>query len=82
MFGDVGVEGLSSESLIVELRDIKRKLKRIEANMITKEDLDVLMETIEVLSTNPRVLNEIDEALEEYGKGRYYRYEEVFGEKE
>ena len=50
--------------------------------MITKEDLDVLMETIEVLSTNPRVLNEIDEALEEYGKGRYYRYEEVFGEKE
>lgn len=72
---------MSSESLIVELKDIKQKLKRIEANMISKEDLDMLMETIEVLYTNPRILNEIDRAVEEYRKGKYHTYEEVFGEK-
>jgi len=49
--------------------------------MVTKEDIDALMETFEVLSTNPRILKEIDEALEEYRKGEYHTYEEVFGEK-
>jgi len=39
------------------------------------------MENVEVLSANPRVLNEIDRALEEYRKGKYHTYEEVFGEK-
>ncbi len=73
---------VSSENLIIELRDIKQKLKRIETNMVTKEDLDALMETVEVLSANPRVLNEIDRALEEYRKGKYHTYEEVFGEKD
>jgi len=72
----------SSETLIFELRDIKQKLKRIETNMVTKEDLDALMETVEVLSTNPRVLNEIDSALREYRRGKYHTYEEVFGGKD
>lgn len=71
----------ASESLIIELRDIKERLKRIETSMVTKEDIDALMETVEVLSTNPRILKEIDEALEEYRKGEYHTYEEVFGEK-
>lgn len=56
-------------------------LKRIETSMVTKEDIDALMETVEVLSTNPRILKEIDEALEEYRKGEYHMYQEVFGEK-
>ena len=71
----------ASESLIIELRDIKERLKRIETSMVTKEDIDALVETVEVLSTNPRVLKEIDEALEEYRKGEYHTYEEAFGEK-
>jgi len=71
----------ASESLIIELRDIKERLKPIETSMVTKEDIDALMETFEVLSTNPRILKEIDEALEEYRKGEYHTYEEVFGEK-
>jgi uncharacterized membrane-anchored protein len=71
----------SPESLIIELRGIKERLKRIETSMVTKEDIDALMETVEVLSTNPRILKEIDEALEEYRKGEYHTYEEVFGEK-
>jgi len=71
----------ASESLIIELRDIKERLKRIETSMVTKEDIDALMETVEVLSTNPRILKEIDEALEEYRKGECHTYEEVFGEK-
>lgn len=72
---------MGSESLIIELRDIKERLKRIETSMVTKEDIDALMETVEVLSTNPRILKEIDDALEEYRKGEYHTYEEVFGEK-
>jgi uncharacterized membrane-anchored protein len=71
----------SQESLITELKDIKERLKRIETSMITKEDIDALMETVEALSINPRILKEIDEALEEYRKGEYHTYEEVFGEK-
>ena len=71
----------ASESLIIELRDIKERLKRIETSMVTKEDIDALVETVEVLSTNPRILKEIDEALEEHRKGEYHTYEEVFGEK-
>jgi len=71
----------ASESLIIELRDIKERLKRIETSMVTKEDINALMETVEVLSTNPRILKEIDEALEEYRKGEHHTYEEVFGEK-
>lgn len=71
----------TSESLIIELKDIKERLKRIEMSMVTKEDIDALIETVEVLSENPRILKEIDEALEEYRKGKYHTYEEVFGEK-
>jgi 5-bromo-4-chloroindolyl phosphate hydrolysis protein len=71
----------SSESLTIELKDIKERLKRIETSMVTKEDIDALMETVEVLSINPRILKEIDDALEEYRKGEYHTYEEVFGEK-
>ena len=70
-----------SGSLAAELRDVKDRLKRIEENMVTKDDLEALIETLEVLSENPRVLEEIDEAIKGYKRGEYHRYEDIFGEK-
>jgi len=68
-------------NLEAELRDVKERLKRIEENMVTKDDIEALIETFEILSENPNVLKEIDQAIEEYRRGEYYKYKDVFGEK-
>jgi len=39
-----------------------------------------LMETVEILAENLGIIKEIDEALEQYRRGRYYKFEDVFGE--
>ena len=73
------MEAEALESLTAELRDVKERLKRIEENMVTKDDVGALIETLEILSENPRVLKEIDKAIEEYKRGEYHKYEDVFG---
>ncbi len=70
---------MSAETIVEELREIKRKVESIEERMITKDELESLMETIELLVENPAILKEIDEAIEEYRKGQYHTCEEVFG---
>lgn len=62
-----------------DLREIRRKVESIEERMITKEELESLMETIELLIENPAILKEIDEAIEEYREGQCHTCEEVFG---
>jgi len=67
-------------NLMTDLRDVKDRLKHIEENMVTKDDVEALIESLEILSENPRILEEIDKTIEDYKKGEYYRYDEVFGE--
>jgi len=68
-------------NLEAELRDVKERLKRIEENMVTKDYIEALIETFEILSENPNVLKEVDQAIEEYRRGEYCKYKDVFGEK-
>ncbi|MFQ5711546.1 MAG: hypothetical protein ACE5GD_07180 [Candidatus Geothermarchaeales archaeon] len=67
-------------SIDTDLEDIRERLKRIEENMVTKEDIDSLVETVEILSSKPRILRDIDRAVKEYKRGEYHTYEEVFKE--
>jgi len=69
------------ENPMTDLRDVKERLKRIERNMVTKDDVEALIESLGILSENPKILEDIDKAIEEYKGGEYYRYDEVFGEK-
>ena len=48
---------------------------------ITKDEVDSLLETVEILAENPDIIKEIDEALAQYRKGRYCTMEDVFGER-
>lgn len=73
--------GAQNEDILHELVEIRRKIERIEERMITKDEIDFLMESLEILSSNPKILKEIDKAIEQYKRGEYYTYEEVFGEK-
>jgi len=50
--------------------------------MVTKDEIDSLMESLEILSSNPNILKKIDEAVGQYKRGEYHTYEEVFGETE
>jgi len=68
------------ENLMTELRDVKDRLKHIEEKMVTKDDVEALIESLEILSKNPRTLEEVDKAIKEYKRGEYYRYDDVFGE--
>lgn len=47
--------------------------------MITKDEFESLVETVELLAQNPTILKEIDEAIEEYREGQYHTCQEVFG---
>ena len=52
----------------VENNKIMDELKRIEENMVTKDDLRSLIETVEILS-NPDTMQQIEESQEEIEKG-------------
>ncbi|MGB9660283.1 MAG: hypothetical protein ACPLY9_07220 [Nitrososphaerales archaeon] len=70
-----------NEDILHELVEIRKKIERIEERMVTKDEIDSLMESLEILSSNPKILKEIDKAIEQYKRGEYYTYEEVFGER-
>jgi len=67
--------------ILGELTEIRRRIDRILADMVTKDEVNSLVETVEVLAENPGIIKEIDEALEQHRKGKHYRFEDVFGEK-
>ncbi|MGQ9461362.1 MAG: hypothetical protein ACUVTE_07615 [Candidatus Bathycorpusculaceae bacterium] len=51
------------KTLLAELGEVKERLKHIEENMITKDDLESLIESFEILSENPKIVKEIDKAI-------------------
>jgi hypothetical protein len=69
------------EKILGELTEIRRSIDRIRKDMVTKDEVNSLMETVEILAENPSIIKEIDEALAEFKKGKYYRFEDLFGEK-
>ena len=54
----------------VSLLDLYRELKKIEQNMVTKAQLDMVVETISVLS-NPDTMRQIEESEEDIKMGRF-----------
>ncbi|MFW6383160.1 MAG: hypothetical protein ACOCZQ_00795 [Nanoarchaeota archaeon] len=52
----------------VKTDKIMDELKRIEENMVTKDDLKSLIDTVEILS-NPETMKQIEESQEEIEKG-------------
>ena len=68
------------EGILEELTEIRRSIDRIREEMVTKDEVNSLMETVEILAENLGIIKEIDEALEQYRRGRYYKFEDVFGE--
>ena len=67
--------------ILEELTEIRRSIDRIRGDMVTKDEVNSLIETVEILAENPGIIKEIDEALGQYRKGKYFRFEDVFGEK-
>ena len=53
-------------------------VETMKENMATKDEIDALLETVDVLAENPSIIKEIDDALEQYRKGKYYKFEDVF----
>ncbi|HLD89257.1 MAG TPA: hypothetical protein VI894_03550 [Candidatus Nanoarchaeia archaeon] len=53
----------------VSLNQIHRELKEIEAKMITKDELNKLIETIEIMH-NPETIKQISQSKEDIKKGR------------
>ena len=70
-----------TEELAKKIARIEDRVRQMETKMITRDDLDSLIESLELITENPAILKEIDEALREYQQGMYYTYEQVFGEK-
>jgi len=66
--------------ILEELTEIRRSIDRIREEMVTKDEVNSLVETVEILAENPGIIKEIDEALEQYRRGRYCKFEDVFGE--
>ena len=70
-----------TEELAKRLRSMEKRVKQLETRMIANDELDSLIESVESITENPTILREIDEALSDFREGRYYMYEQVFGEK-
>lgn len=54
----------------VENNKIMDELKRIEENMVTKDDLRSLIETVEILS-NPDTMQQIEESQKDIENGDF-----------
>ena len=53
----------------VSITDVYEELKKIERNMVTKQELESLTDTIEVLS-NPQTMKQLVGSTEDIHKGR------------
>lgn len=53
----------------VSMKKVYAEIKKIEKNMITKKEMEALMDTIEVMS-NPETLKQIADSMSDIKKGR------------
>ena len=53
----------------VSVKDVYEELKKIEQKMATKEDVESLIETIEIIS-NPETMRQIADSMDDIKHGR------------
>ena len=56
-------------SEVISITDVYEELKKIERNMVTKQELESLSATIEILS-NPETMKQLTESAEDIRKGK------------
>ena len=60
----------------ITTQDIYKKLENIEKRMVTKKQLDSLVETMEIMG-NPKTMKSIQESEKDIKAGRYKKVESV-----
>jgi hypothetical protein len=58
------------------MKRVFEELETIKKNMMTKEDLDALLDTLEIMK-NPRTLKQIQQSREDIRKGRLKEFSVV-----
>jgi antitoxin YefM len=53
----------------VTMKEVFDELKKIERNMVTKEEMEALVDTIEIMS-NPHTMKQIAQSEEDIKRGR------------
>lgn len=67
------------------LEEVSRKKKRVgitnkgetKAVLINADELESIEETLDILSSNPNILQELKEAEEQIARGEYVRWEDL-----
>ena len=60
----------------VSLKQVYEELRKIEQKMITKEEIESLIETVEIMS-NPRMVRKIADSMEDIKNGRVKKIKSV-----